>query len=255
MIRTIVVDDETPARQELIYTLEKFNDIEIIGEASHGVEALELNEKLMPDLIFLDIQMPILNGMDVARKILVSQHKPYIVFVTAYEKYALEAFEVNAMDYILKPVSEERLEKAMKRIIFNIGKGNEEYLVKLDNLLYDLSSKDQQTIAKICVYHVGKLIPLDPKDIIYATIEGKNTIIVSTKGKFQVKYTLSELCEKLDKYSFFRSHKSFLINLDYVEVIEPWFNSTFNVVLKNSDKKIPVSRSQSKAFKKLMNID
>ena len=102
---------------------------------------------------------------------------------------------------------------------------------------------------------MGKLIPLDLKEIIYATVEDRNTVIISTKGKFEINYTLSELCEKLDKSTFFRTHKSFLINLDYIEVIEPWFNSTFNVILRDTDMKIPVSRSQSKEFKELMNIN
>ncbi|CCQ97836.1 putative Sensory transduction protein LytT [[Clostridium] ultunense Esp] len=255
MIRTIVVDDETPAREELIYILEKFNDINVIGEACHGIEALELNDKLKPDLIFLDIQMPKLNGIEVARKILDGLHRPYIVFVTAYEKYALEAFEVNAMDYILKPISEERLEKRMKRIVTNMGKGRKEYMDKLNTLIENLGHKREETKTRVCVHNMGKLIPLDSKEIIYATVEDRNTVIISTKGKFEINYTLSELCEKLDKPTFFRSHKSFLINLDFIEVIEPWFNSTFNVILKYTDIKIPVSRSQSKEFKELMNIN
>lgn len=253
MIKTIVVDDEAPAREELIYILEEYENINIIGEASHGKEALELNKNLKPDLIFLDIKMPRLNGIDVARNILEGEHKPYIVFITAYEKYALEAFEVNAIDYILKPVSEERLEKGMKKILDNIEKDNREYVYRLNNLIHN-AIEEHKPIAKICVYHKGKLIPIDPKDIIYATVENKNTVVISTKGKFVVKYTLGELCERLDNPSFFRSHKSFLINLDYIEIIEPWFNSTFNVVLKHSEVKIPVSRSQSKKFKRLMNI-
>lgn len=254
MINTLVVDDEAPAREELIYILEKYENINIAGEASHGKEALELNEKLKPDLIFLDVKMPRLNGIDVARNILDGEHRPYIVFVTAYEKYALEAFEVNAIDYILKPVSEERLEKGMEKIFDNLEKDNREYIYRLNNLIQNTIEEEHNPIDKICVYDKGKLIPLSPKDIIYATIENKNTVIISTKGKFVVKYTLGELCEKLDKLSFFRSHKSFLINLDYIEIIEPWFNSTFNVILKHSNMKIPVSRSQSKEFKKLMNI-
>ncbi|MCF6462839.1 LytR/AlgR family response regulator transcription factor [Clostridium sp. Cult1] len=255
MIKTIVVDDETPAREELIYMLEKFRDFKVIGEASHGVEALKLNENLKPDLIFLDIQMPKLNGIDVARKIYEGIHRPYIVFVTAYEKYALEAFEVNAMDYILKPICEERLEKGMKRIIANIGKGEKGYVDRLNTLIQDIRNKEEDAITRICVHDMGKLIPLDLKEIIYATVEDRNTVIISTKGKFEINYTLSELCEKLDKSTFFRSHKSFLINLDYIEVIEPWFNSTFNVILRDTDMKIPVSRSQSKEFKELMNIN
>lgn len=243
MIRTLIVDDEAPARKELIYSLKKFGEIEIVGEASHGIEAIELNDKLKPDLIFLDIQMPKLNGIEVAKKILDSNHKPYIVFVTAYEKYAIDAFEVNAMDYILKPITEERLEKGMEKILAKVKK------------VEKIGIRNRENSNKICAYTNGKLIPIDLKEIIYVTVEDKNTVIFSTKGKYEVNYTLGELSEKLNSPTFFRSHKSFLINLDYIEFIEPWFNSTFNVVLKNVDIKIPVSRGQSKEFKELMNIN
>ena len=255
MIKTIVVDDEIPARKELVYILEEFEYINIIGEASHGMEALELNNKLKPDLILLDIKMPKLNGIDVAKKILNGHHKPYIVFVTAYEEYALKAFEVNAIDYILKPISEERLKKGMEKIIDNISRQNKAYMNNLNNLIHNLGDKDKETITRICVYHMGKLMPIDPREIIYATIEDRHTVIITTKGKFEINYTLSELYDKLDKSTFFRSHKSFLVNLDFIELIEPWFNSTFNIALKNVNMKIPVSRGQSKEFKELMNID
>lgn len=254
MIRTLIVDDEAPAREELKYILGKFQGIEIIAEAFHGEQALELNEKLKPDLLFLDIQMPKLNGIDVARRILDSLHRPYIVFVTAYEQYAIEAFEVNAVDYILKPVSEERMEKGMGKIMMNLANERKEYYYKLRNLIDNMNYKAENNLTRICVYEKGRLIPLDTKEIIYATVEDKNTVIVSSKGKFIVNYTLSQLSDKLDKYTFFRSHKSFLINLNMIEVIEPWFNSTFNVTLKGANVKIPVSRSQSKEFKELMNI-
>lgn len=254
MIKTIVVDDEAPAREELIYILEKFQNINIVGEASHGAEAIKLNQNLKPDLIFLDIKMPKLNGIDVAKRILEGEHKPYIVFVTAYEKYAVEAFEVNAIDYILKPISEERLKQGIEKILSNFKVDNKKYIYRLNNLLQEVKEEEHKSITKICVYDNGKIIPLNPEDIVYATVENKNTVIISTKGKFIVKHTLGELQETLESSSFFRSHKSFLINLDYIEIIEPWFNSTFNVVLKHSNVKIPVSRSQSKEFKKLMNI-
>lgn len=138
MIRSIVVDDELPAREELIYNLQSFKDIKIIGEASHGIEALELNRRLEPDLMFLDIEMPKINGIDVARKVLEETHIPFIVFVTAYEEYALEAFEVNAIDYILKPISKERLSRGMKKIINNMDMDKSDYFDKLDNLIQGL---------------------------------------------------------------------------------------------------------------------
>lgn len=254
MIKVIVVDDETPAREELVYILEKLGSVKVVGEASHGLEALELNRRLKPDLVFLDIKMPGLNGIDVAKRILEEPYMPYIVFVTAYEEFALKAFEVNALDYILKPVCEERLRKGMDRIIYKIKLGERAYYSKLNKLIEDLNEKDHESINRISVYHNGKLIPLEYKEIIYATVEDKNTVIISTKGKFHVNYTLAELQKKLNSNSFFRSHKSFLINLDKIKTIEPWFNSTFNVIFENIDGKVPVSRGQSKEFKELMNI-
>ncbi len=255
MIKAIVVDDELPAREELIYILQGFKNIQIIGEASHGIEALELNRKLKPDLIFLDIEMPKFNGIDVARKIMEESHIPFIVFVTAYEEYALEAFEVNAIDYILKPISVERLSKGMDKIIKNMNMEKADYLNKLDRLIQGLRVEERKCSTKISVSDNGRLIPLDSSEIIYATVEDKNTIIISKKGKFETNYTLGELGEKLNSSNFFRSHKSYLINLDLIEVIEPWFNSTFNLKLKSIEEKIPVSRSKSKDFKDVMNID
>lgn len=252
MIRTVVVDDESPAREELVYILEKQKEVQVIGQASHGLEAINLNRKLKPDLIFLDIKMPKLNGIEVANRLLKEPHVPYIVFVTAYEEYALEAFEVNAMDYILKPVCEERLQRGLNKIIDRMRNENRDYYNRLNKLLEDLNSTESMNI--ISVYNSGKLIPLEHKDIIYATVEDKSTVIISTKGKFTINCTLGELDNRLNSLHFFRSHKSYLINLDMIESIEPWFNSTFNVKLKNIDKKLPVSRSQSKDFKDIMNI-
>lgn len=254
MIRALIVDDEAPAREELKYILENYEGIDIIAEADHGEEALELNEKLKPDLLFLDIKMPKINGIDVAKKIVEGNHKPYIVFVTAYEEYAIKAFEVNAVDYILKPISEERMEKGMEKIMDNFNGEREAFYNKLNSFIDNIKEKGENNPSRICAYKNGKLIPIDIREIIYATVEDKNTVIVSAKGKFTINCTLSQLSQKLDKASFFRSHKSFLINLDLIEFIEPWFNSTFNVTLKGVDVKIPVSRSQSKEFRELMNI-
>lgn len=253
MIRAIVVDDESPAREELIYMLEKQNGVKVIAQSSHGVEAIKLNNELKPDLIFLDIKMPGLNGIEVAKQLLEEVHVPYIVFVTAYDDYALEAFEVNAMDYILKPVSEKRLKKTLDKIVERMRNENVDYYMRLNKLIKDLNNVESMNI--ISVYHNGKLIPLEHKEIIYATVEDKNTVVISTKGKFTLNCTLSELSKKLNSLHFFRSHRSYLINLDMIESIEPWFNSTFNVKLKNVNKKIPVSRSQSKEFKDIMNIN
>lgn len=255
MIRTLIVDDELPAREELIYMLEDFEDLEIIGEASHGKEAIELNKRLKPDLVFLDIEMPKLNGIEVAKQILTNDHSPYIMFVTAYEEYALDAFGVEAVDYILKPISQERLERGMERILAMDRAKNPKSQGASPYSNQGRGYAKPEMANKICVSDNGKLIPLNLREIIYATVEDKTTVIISSRGKYEVGYTLGELAEKLASPMFFRSHRSFLINLDHIEIIEPWFNSTFNVILKNIDSKIPVSRNQSKEFREIMNIN
>ena len=253
--RCLIVDDEIPARQELLYILNNIEGVEVVGQASHGMEALELNRKLKPDIMFLDIQMPEMSGMDVARILLGEEHKPMVIFVTAYDQFAIEAFEVNAIDYLLKPISEERLKIRLKNInSVNRGLGDSNY-EKLSKMIQDIKSDRRDLPNIISVYHENKLIPIEIKDIIYATIEDKNTIIVTDRGKFEINCTLNKLLEKLDSSIFFRSHKSYIVNLNNISSIEPWFNATYNINLKDDLGMIPVSRSYAKAFREIMNIE
>ncbi|WP_353096443.1 LytTR family DNA-binding domain-containing protein [Tissierella praeacuta] len=254
MLRCLIVDDEKPARQELLYILSNIEGVEVVGEASHGIEALELIKKLRPDIVFLDIQMPQMSGIDVARKLLEEEYRPMVIFVTAYDQFAVEAFEVNAIDYLLKPISEERLERRLEDIILKDDKEKFDYN-KLDKLIQDIKSNTKITTKRLSLYHNNKLIPIETKDIIYATIEDKSTVILSNKGKFETNYTLNDLMEKLDSSNFFRTHKSYIVNLNYIESIEPWFNSTYNINLKDIDEVIPVSRNYAKNFREIMNIE
>lgn len=253
--RCLIVDDEIPARQELLYILNNIEGVEVVGQASHGMEALELNRKLKPDIMFLDIQMPEMSGMDVARILLGEEHRPMVIFVTAYDQFAIEAFEVNAIDYLLKPISEERLKNRLKKIS-SVKENNEGInYEKLSRMIQDIKL-DTKTLPNIVsVYHKNKLIPIEIKDIVYATIEDKNTIIVTAKGKFEINCTLNKLLEKLDSSMFFRSHKSYIVNLKNILSVEPWFNATYNINLKDDLGMIPVSRSYAKAFREIMNIE
>lgn len=253
MIRCLIVDDELPAREELKYILSKSNKIEIIGEAKHGLDALKLCRKLKPSLMILDIQMPELDGIEVARRILDDSHIPMIIFVTAYDKFAIKAFEVNAIDYLLKPISEDRLLNRIEKIYDSRKQEEKLPIDKLDKLIQEF--KSSTTSSRIAVYHKNKLIPIDTKDIIYITIEQKNAVIITTKGKFESNNSLNDLYNKLDSKEFIRSHKSYILNLNYIESIDPWFNSTYNVNLKLSKEIIPVSRNYAKHFKEIMNID
>lgn len=254
MYRCLIVDDEMPARQELIYILRGIEGVEVIGEASHGMEALRLIEELKPHIVFLDIQMPQMSGIEVARRLLYkNENTPIVIFVTAYDQFALEAFEVNAIDYLLKPIREERLEKSLKKIIST--EREKPSKDKLDKLIEYIQLNNKKAPQRISVYHQDRLIPIETKDIIYITTEDRNTIIHSRKGKFETNHTLNELMENLDSTVFFRSHKSYIVNLNYIESIEPWFNSTYNINLKDNDDVIPVSRNYFKEFKKIMNIE
>lgn len=253
MIRCLIVDDELPAREELKYILSKSNRIEIIGEAKHGLEGLKLCRKLKPDLMILDIQMPEIDGIEVARRILDDSHIPMIIFITAYDKFAIKAFEVNAIDYLLKPVTEDRLLNRIEKIYDNRKQEQQLTFERVDKFIQEF--KSNITSTRIAVYDKNKLIPIDTKDIIYITIEQKNTVIITTKGKYESNNSLNDLYNKLNSKEFIRSHKSYILNLNYIESIDPWFNSTFNVNLKLSKDVIPVSRNYAKHFKEIMNID
>ncbi|MEW9123582.1 MAG: LytTR family DNA-binding domain-containing protein [Thermotaleaceae bacterium] len=252
-MRCIIVDDEAPAREEIKYLLENIDDfqIEIVGEAGDGKIALELIKTLKPDVIFLDIQMRGLSGFDLAKEALKSDICPFIVFITAYNQYAIKAFEINAIDYILKPISASRLINTISRVsgLLQQQKRNG----NIDQLINYLAQPKYP--SKICVYSNGKHIPLDPQDIIYVSLEGRNTSIKSKKGDFSSNLTLGEMEEKLKYGNFFRCHRSFLINIDEILEIDNWFNGTYQVIMKGHEKdKIPVSRSNANKFKCLMNI-
>lgn len=253
--RCLIVDDEIPARKELLYILTDIQGIEVVGEASHGKEAIELNRQLKPDIMFLDIQMPQMSGIDVARQLMEEEHVPTIIFITAYDEFAIEAFDVNAVDYLLKPVSEEKLKNRLKRIIDMDKKDDSIDYNKIGDIIKKLKFDIKGNSNIISLNHNNKLIPIEMKDIIYATIEDKSTIIITKKGRFETNCTLNRLLEKLDSSIFFRSHKSYIVNLKDIESVEPWFNSTYNINLKSHDEIIPVSRNYAKEFKKIMNMD
>lgn len=255
MLRCLIVDDEAYARGELICLLKDFEEIEIIGEASHGYEAIEKNRELKPDLIFLDIRMPQIGGIEVADIIINEEKVPLIVFVTAYEEYAIKAFEVNAVDYLLKPISKSRLNQTIKRVMkMYPEKDDEGYIQGIKKLLIHFKANKKEEATKLYINEKGRLIILEPFEIIYATIEDGNISVITIRGKFKSRITLNQLEEQLNSNIFFRSHKSYLINLDYIEGIIPWHNSTYAVELKNVEEKVPISRNKLKEFKTIMNM-
>ncbi|MBB6215666.1 DNA-binding LytR/AlgR family response regulator [Anaerosolibacter carboniphilus] len=252
-MRCIVVDDEAPAREEIKYLLQKYNDIEIIGEAEDGKGACELVAKAKPDVVFLDIQMRGMSGFEVACELYKQEAYPLIVFITAYDQYAIKAFEINAVDYLLKPISVDRLNSTIERLqnIYKRNKTNSKIVI--EELLKYINKP--RAIQKISVYSNGKHIPLDPQEIIFVGVEGRNTVIKSKKGDYISNLSLSELEEKLKDFPFFRSHRSFLVNLEEIQEIDHWFHGTYQITMKGYSKdKIPVSRSNAQKFREMMNL-
>jgi len=268
VISAVIADDESLARDELAYLLRQFADIKIIGEATEGREALEKILTLKPDVAFLDIHMPNVDGLAVARKLLEEGQDLMIVFATAYDKHAIQAFEVNAIDYLLKPFDEERVLKTVERIRQRAKKQqNNAKDEMLNNSLRELLKKmagenvstgvGQQTlkISKLAVQGEESVVLIDPRDILYIYRENRDVFIKTTEKVYLTKLTLQTLEEKLVGFPFFRSHRSYLVNLKFAHELVPWFNGAYTLILNDEKRsKIPVSRAYVKALKDVLEI-
>ncbi|TJX65348.1 response regulator transcription factor [Soehngenia saccharolytica] len=248
MIKVLIADDEYLAREDIKYFLSKYDEFSVVGEANHGKEVLEMNRKFRPDVIFLDIKMPVLSGIEVAKIINDLIERPEIVFLTAYDDYAINAFELDAIDYMLKPISEDRFNRCIEKLKAKLSSNEGKY--KSNN-----TSGNYRNMQIISAYKNGVIIPIRYNDIIYATICDRDTILVTKNDEYRVNITLCELYESLKDYNFYKTHKSFIINLNYIDRIEPWFNSTYNIIVRGIDIKIPVSRNYVKGFRERMNIN
>jgi len=249
MLKVLIVDDEKYIRNELKYFLEKYDDIQICGECGEGEEALELVKSLKPDIVFLDIQLQDISGTLVARKMLESDKPPHVVFATAYDKYAIQGFELNAVDYILKPFLEERIKLTIDRIRDRIKLRDNE--INHKKSLED----DEINLDKLCVTKNNKLILIDVSEIQY--IESVNNIIAvrTINDVYDCNYSLKELEDKLKKMKFIRIHKSYIVNIDYIDEIIPWFNYTYKIKIKGiADREIQVSRNYMKKFKRRLGM-
>ncbi|MCG8572838.1 MAG: LytTR family transcriptional regulator DNA-binding domain-containing protein [Spirochaetes bacterium] len=253
MITVLIADDETPAREELKYLLEKFSDLKLIGEASDGMMALDFCTTKNPDVVMLDIQMPGLNGLEVARNLLSLDHPPYIIFVTAYDSYAVDAFELHAVDYLLKPLEDSRLSQTIDRVrkVIESQKQVQDTLIKIKNML---QSNYQQQDSYVTVSSQERYYPIHFDRIKYAYAEDKETYIITDKGKFAYKNTLTHL-EEIAPIYFCRIHRSYMVNIHYITLIDSWFNSTYRITLPGVSETLPVSRSHVKKFKELMKLD
>ncbi|MGG0188008.1 LytR/AlgR family response regulator transcription factor [Bacillus rhizoplanae] len=246
MLKILVVDDEMLARDELKYLLYRTKEVDIIDEADSVEEALEKLMESKPDLVFLDIQLSDDNGFEIANILKKMKNPPAIVFATAYDQYAIQAFEVDALDYILKPFDEERIVQAIKKFKKRKQHEMEE---KQEVHASDVSSR----MKKLALPIDESIVLVNIEDIVYAgLLDGK--VIVKTICDTYVTYdTLAILEKKLSQMNFLRVHRSFIVNVNHISEIQPWFNSTYNLIMKE-DSKVPVSRTYAKELKKLLRI-
>lgn len=239
MLKCVIVEDEFPAREELKYFLSNHEGIELEKEFDNPIDALKFIQNNHIDVIFLDINMPELDGMNLGKILVKLDPNLKIVFITAYREYAAEAFELKAFDYILKPYSEKRI----KEILDNLTS------CQNNNIL-----KENSKINKITVSLDEKLIVLSIDEIYYIEIVEKESLIYTQNFSYTSKLNLSKWEEILPKNKFYRTHRSYIVNLDKIREIEPWFNGTYILKLENIKFKIPVSRNNVKEFKELLSI-
>ena len=254
-LKALVVDDEQPARDELCYQLEQLGDVEVVAQAGNGVEALAAVDRFGPDLIFLDIQMPGLNGFEVARQLLEREDDtPALVFVTAFDQHAVEAFEVNAVDYLLKPVDRARLEQALSRARRRLSQERPDPVNdQLERLVKMMASRRRDQVA----VKVGeRFLLVQAEEIIYASLADESINIVTGQVTGTSNYrTLDELQARLDPEVFWRVHRSHLVNINKIKEIVPWFSR--NYILRMKDAKgteIPVSRTQTKRLREYLKL-
>ena len=239
MIRTIIIDDERLAREAIKDSLNKFPSIQIIDESTGGEDAIDKIESLRPDLLFLDIQMPEKNGFQLLEEL---THVPQVIFVTAYDEHALKAFETNALDYLLKPVREERLQEAIKKVTNLIDSNNQKTKSEI------LSEKDQ-----VFLKDGDKCWFVTLSKIKFFQSEGNYVKVYFDNYKPMILKSLNTLEERLDSKVFFRANRKYIINLKWIENIENWFNGGLMLTLKTGEK-IEVSRRQTSKFKELMSL-
>ena len=264
-LRAVLVDDEQLARDELGYLLGQDGGVEVVGQAGNGVEALTAIDRLQPDVVFLDIQMPGFNGFEVARR-MVQNHTPVqIIFVTAFDQHAIEAFEVNAVDYLLKPVDQGRLEKALerarRRIVFerlessaepSAGGVSNQQLEKIVQLVAERQNRRDQLAVKIG----ERFMLVQADEIIYASLVDDSINVVTGQHAGTSNFrTLDELQARLDPAVFWRVHRSHLVNIHKIKEIVPWFSRNYILRMKDANAtEIPVSRTQTRRLRDYLKL-
>lgn len=250
-LRALLVDDESPARKELRYLLQPFEDIQVVGEAANALEALELINSVDYSVIFLDIDMAGLNGIDLARELRNRPDPPAVIFITAHEEFAFDAFSVNALDYLLKPINPKRLEESLGKV--------REKKREAKPTGQPLPKGEQFPVLKplevIPVEQRGKTILLRPEEIVYIYTDKDNVYVKTHKESYLTRFTLKDLEARLNPNLFFRSHRCYLVNIQRMRELIPYFNGTYSVVVDDHERsEVPVSRTQSKKLKEILGL-
>jgi two-component system response regulator LytT len=268
----LIIDDEELAREELKYLLDTTGNVEVLAQGTNGIEAVDLIRTHQPDVVFLDVQMPGLDGFAVLKKLLEhsdGEQLPQIIFATAFDQYAVKAFDVNAIDYLLKPFDRDRVLQALERARLRLQEmhGHEDSTGKSTDLsgdvrigallkLIEQQQQPQRHSGKIILQAQSRLLLVDQKDICFASIdEGVITVVTPTlEGQSKCR-TLEELLDLLDPLIFWRAHRSFVVNINHIKEVVPWFKSSYQ--LRMADKKqteIPVSRAQTRRLRELFKL-
>lgn len=260
-LRTVVVDDEQLAREELCFLLARHGGVEIVGQAGNGVDGLRLVGEHQPDLLLLDVQMPGLNGFEVAHRLLDASLLPNLVFVTAYDQYALDAFKVHAVDYLLKPVDADRLEETLSRVRRRVDADHRAKEAvgrdELERVLRAVADAPKGGRHDQFAIKTGERFQLvSAEEIVYASMVDDAIVVVTNSVSGTSNYrTLDELSARLDPAVFWRVHRSHLVNITKIKEIVPWFSR--NYILKMKDPKateIPVSRAQTRRLRDYLRL-
>jgi len=255
-LRTVVVDDEQLAREELCFLLGQIDDVEVVAQAGNGLEALRVVEEQGPHLVMLDVQMPGLTGFEVARRLLHSGADLQLVFVTAFDQHAIEAFEVNAVDYLLKPVETTRLATAVERVRRRIQSDRPPARAADMERLFQRLTEREDRREQLAVKVSDRFLLIQADEVVHASVEDDVITVVTNSLSGTSNYrTLDELQARLDPEVFWRVHRSHLVNINKIREIVPWFSRNF--ILKMKDAKgseIPVSRSQTKRLREYLRL-
>ncbi len=249
-MRAVIADDEFLAREELKYFIQNYSSLEIVGEFEDGLAVLKFLQESETDVIFLDINMPSLDGVMLAKSVSRFAQKPKIVFVTAYREHAVEAFELEAFDYILKPYSEERIISVLQKLERSGRQGEREQ---------EKQEPEKQVFAspmegRLTLHGEDSILVVNQEDIYYCEARERSTLVHTKDQTCPVNQSISDFYEKLPHDRFFRCHRSYIVNIRKIREIIPWFNNTYNIRLADMEAQIPVSRGNVREFRQLMEL-